>query len=209
MRTSRWLGITIVLAPLACAAGEIPTGMFQGHFVALEKVENAETLLARAADGSILSCGYDSRSYFERAHERIGVSKIQPGDPIEVLADRKPGSRTCYTRIVHVLEIRPVVVQRARPAVQASIPMSGPLVRGDRSVAGIVTRREPGALWIKTREGERVVLLRQDTRYLDTGIRVDAGALPVNTRVYVRAGRTLYGEIEAYQVTWGSILNVP
>jgi hypothetical protein len=35
---------------------------------------------------------------------------------------------------------------------------------------------------------------------------VDAGVLAVNTRVFVRAGKTIYDEVEAFQVIWGDIL---
>ena len=51
--------------------------------------------------------------------------------------------------------------------------------------------------------------MRTDTRFLAGGVRLDAAALPVNTRVFVRAGRSLDGGIEAYQVMWGEIVNVP
>ena len=48
--------------------------------------------------------------------------------------------------------------------------------------------------------------LRQDTRYLRDGEVVDANDLQPNMRVFVRAGRTFYNELEAYQVIWGRIL---
>jgi len=35
---------------------------------------------------------------------------------------------------------------------------------------------------------------------------VEPDALKPNTRVFVRAGKDIYGEIEAYQVIWGAIL---
>jgi hypothetical protein len=35
---------------------------------------------------------------------------------------------------------------------------------------------------------------------------VEAAELKPNMRVFVKAGRTLYNEIEAYQVIWGQIL---
>ena len=58
-----------------------------------------------------------------------------------------------------------------------------------------------------TREaGEQTILLRQDTHYLAQGDTVDAAELKPNMRVFVKAGRTLYNEIEAYQVIWGQIL---
>jgi hypothetical protein len=61
---------------------------------------------------------------------------------------------------------------------------------------------------LHTREaGDQCILLRQDTRYLANGEVVDAAALKPNMRVFVRAGKNLYDEVEAYQVIWGAILN--
>jgi hypothetical protein len=36
---------------------------------------------------------------------------------------------------------------------------------------------------------------------------VDADSLKPNMRVFVRAGKDLYNEVEAYQVIWGTILS--
>jgi hypothetical protein len=41
---------------------------------------------------------------------------------------------------------------------------------------------------------------------LENGDIVDPSALKLNMHVFVRAGKTLYGELEAYQVVWGGIL---
>src|SRR5450759_1465515 len=54
--------------------------------------------------------------------------------------------------------------------------------------------------------GDLSILLRKDTRYLADGQLVDAESLKPNMRVFVRAGKDLYNEIEAYQVIWGKIL---
>jgi hypothetical protein len=63
------------------------------------------------------------------------------------------------------------------------------------------------ALTLKTRtDGEKQILLRQDTRYIGGGQRMDADGLKRNTRVFIRAGRNLDNDIEAYQVVWGDIV---
>jgi len=60
---------------------------------------------------------------------------------------------------------------------------------------------------LHTREGgEQSLLLRKDTRYVENGEIVEAGNLKLNMRVFVRAGKDLYDQLEAYQVIWGSIL---
>jgi hypothetical protein len=60
---------------------------------------------------------------------------------------------------------------------------------------------------LHTREaGDLSIQLRKDTRYLADGQLVDAASLKPNMRVFVRAGKDLYNDVEAYQVIWGSIL---
>ena len=72
--------------------------------------------------------------------------------------------------------------------------------------AGVVLRLNPEMMVLHTRaDGERIVLLRQDTRFMDSGNPATRGTLVVNTRVFVRAGRNLDNEVEAYQVIWGEI----
>ena len=62
-----------------------------------------------------------------------------------------------------------------------------------------------GKFVLHTREGDLTLLLRNDTRYLAEGQVVDVAELKPNMRVFVRAGKDLYNEVEAYQVIWGSI----
>ncbi|HXP85799.1 MAG TPA: hypothetical protein VN841_13830 [Bryobacteraceae bacterium] len=183
---------------------EMPSGFVRGAMAGWDGTATTGQLTVRAADGSLSTCGYDFRSWFERAHERIAVSKLVAGDSLEVLADRKPGLRACYVRIVHVLEPQPPSRPKRAAAVKLPDP---PLPRGDRTLSGLVIRREGLALSIKTRDGERALVLRPDTAYFGDGIRLDAAALAVNTHVFVRAGRDEYGRIVAYQVMWGEIVD--
>jgi hypothetical protein len=55
-------------------------------------------------------------------------------------------------------------------------------------------------------EGQKTILLRGDTRYLEGGTPADPADLKPNTRVFIRAGRNLEDQIEAYQIVWGQIL---
>jgi hypothetical protein len=87
-----------------------------------------------------------------------------------------------------------------RPAMQ--------LPRGDRTVSGVIIRRDARSMTLRTHDGEQTLLLRKDTRYFGDGAQQDAAAALVNTRVFVRAGPNLDGGIEAYQVMWGEIVGV-
>jgi hypothetical protein len=198
-----------LLAPLG-AASEMPSGIFHGKLTALDGTAAAGEFSAQDADGASFSCGYDARSYFELNKARVPATNMQPGDPLEVLADRKPGTRNCYARIVHITltvsGTRHRVVQPpARPARASEfLPQ-----RGDRNLAGIVVRREAARLTLRTRDGERFLVLRPDTRFLGDGLKLDAAAVPLNAHVFVRAGSDGFGQMEAYTVMWGEIVNAP
>jgi len=79
--------------------------------------------------------------------------------------------------------------------------------RGNLTFSGVIARLAADRLVLHTRlDGEKTILLRDDTRYLDNGTDVDAADLKANTRVFVRAGKNLEDQVEAYQVIWGAIL---
>jgi len=79
-------------------------------------------------------------------------------------------------------------------------------VTGNLTFAGVVSRLNSQRLILHTRAGEETILIRQDTLYVDNGGTVNAADLQPNMRVFVRAGKNLYEQVEAYQVIWGSIL---
>jgi len=79
-------------------------------------------------------------------------------------------------------------------------------VRSSFAVTGMIFRIVPGAIALHTRTGDRGVILRPDTRFLEDGAVVDPSALKLNMHVSIQAGKTLYDEIEAFRVVWGSIL---
>ena len=73
--------------------------------------------------------------------------------------------------------------------------------------AGVVFRVNSQRVVLHTREaGDLSIQLRKDTRYLADGQLAEAADLKPNMRVFVRAGKDLYNDVEAYQVIWGSIL---
>jgi len=204
MRLSRSITVALLAAPL-CAPADMAKGLFRGKMVSWEGSPAKGVLLARNNAGTVEGCGYDALSYLELSRRRITVAKLEAGDPVEIIADHKPGSRDCYIRMLHVIPPVPPPNRMSavprRPAIQ--------LPRGDRTVSGIVIRSDAGSITLRTRDGDQTLLLRRDTRYLVNGAQQDAGDLAVNTRVFVRAGRNLQGAIEAYQVMWGEIVGTP
>ena len=133
---------------------------------------------------------FDPRTYVENAGRRISMSGLQKGDTVEVVSDRDATIAVHYARTVHVIEVRPT------PRALSSITFSG-----------IIAKLASDRLILRTRmSGEKIILLRRDTRYLEGGTLVDAAELKPNTRIFVRAGKNLDDQVEAYQVIWGEIL---
>jgi hypothetical protein len=205
MRLSCMIAVALTTASPGMPA-DMAKGLFRGSMVSWEGSLAKGVLLARNSAGTVEGCGYDSLSYLELSRRRITIAKLEPGDPLEILTDHKPGSRDCYIRMLQVIPpgpppsraiVRPVVT---RPSFERP--------RGDRTVSGVILSNNGRSIRIRTREGEQTLLLRKDTRYLGDGAPQDAAALIVNTRVFVRAGRNLEGGIEAYQVVWGEIAGV-
>ncbi len=182
----------------------MPKGLFHGHLVSWEGSPVKGLLLARNHDGDVQGCGFDSLSILELSRRRVTVSKLEPGDPIEIITDHKPGSRDCYIRMLQVIPPAPPP-KRARAAVKRPV---FELPHGDRTVSGVIIRRDARSITVRTRDGDQTLLLRKDTRYVADGAQQDTSALAVNARVFVRAGPNLDGVIEAYQVMWGEIAGV-
>jgi hypothetical protein len=213
MWTPRWhiLFLAAAVAPLSTPAdvlkGDMPKGIFHGAMVSFEGSVNAGLLLARNSVGDVYACGYDANTYFEDDHHKTSVAKLEPGDPLEILTDHKPGTRVCYVRLVQVVPPPPPRSPRREVAAPAQ-PVTAPL-KGDRTVSGMVIRLDRGTVTLRTRSGEETLLLRADTLYQRDGLRLDASSLAVNDRVSVRTGRNGDGQAVAYQVIWGELIDVP
>lgn len=197
--------------PLTPSTVSAPLGILKGDLLEWEGTEKSGELSLRASDSRVFRCSFDSRTYFERERKSVAVSEMNEGDWIELVSDAAAGDRTkCYARTVHVLPpARPVPPKYVDRRIQArrSAFLESIAPRGNLTLAGLVLRLTPEAIWIRTRsDGEKTILLRQDTRYLSGGTSVDASALAVNTRVFIRASRNFDNDLEAYQVVWGEIL---
>jgi hypothetical protein len=188
----------------------MPVGIVRGSVVSWNGSVRAGAFTIRNPQNTVYGCSFDSHTYFERDHHSIAVSKLETGDPVEVIADRKLGSSICYARIVQVIDVQAQqLAARRRPGTaKPERELYAPLfARGNITFGGLVLRNDPQSLTLKTRAGETTLLLRSDTRYISDGLRTDPAALPVNTRVFIRCGRDIEGHLEAFQVIWGEILN--
>ncbi len=204
----------IQLLVLSCAAlaQQAPIGIVRGEFVKSNSASGEGELVVRTSEGGERQCAFDRKTYFEADNQLVTASALRPGDRLEIVADRKPGSVDCYARTVHVMDAasaRPGPGGRPRLR-QSSSPTESFAPRGELMFYGLVVRVDHAVLPLRTRtDGVKTILLRQDTRYIGDGQRVDAAALRNHTRVFIRAGRNLDNDIEAYQVVWGEIVRAP
>lgn len=194
----RWPLLLLMSAPLQ-AQTPMPIGIVRGNLVS----RTASEITVRT-NGASAACFYDAHTYFERERNPMASTGLYIGDPVEVVADRQPGSAACYARTVQVIDPHP----RKRPP-RIESPSESFTPRGDLLFGGVVLRRATNTLTLKTQHGEQTLLLRPDTRYWCDGIRSAAKALAVNTRVFVRAGRDSEGNVEVYQASWGAVFPAP
>ncbi len=205
---------TTVLVMILAAAARTqdlngPIGVLRGDLMSWAGTSRIGEFTLRNTDNLVYRCSYDDKTYFERENQRITMAGAEKGDRLEVVSDRRQGSEACYARTVHVLDTRPAaVVPGVRPRLHTyHSPTELFAPRGDLTFTGMVLRISADTLILRTRSGERkAIRLRPDTRYSTDGQAAGRESLPVNTRIFVRAGKNLDDEVEAYQIVWGDIL---
>jgi hypothetical protein len=201
-----WVLSFTLLSP-AFAQEYAPTGIVRGQMVASPS-ERSGNLRFRSAGEAVLVCRYDLHTYIERYGQRVAPTGLKAGDPVEIVADKRPAA-PCYALMVRVTDQRPPGIpglgtrarsRAPRPALENWVP------RGNITFAGVLLRANPELLIVRGRDGvEKSIVLRQDTRFVDSGVPSGLDQLHPNTRVFVRAGRNIDQELEAFQVVWGRI----
>ena len=193
-----WIALPFFAATLL-AQQILPVGVTRGSLVAWQGSPSSGSVTVRRSDGEVYGCSFDAHTLFQRNQWPVRVDALQAGEPVEVVSDRK-GSVACYARMLSVVYATAGAVRRATPQAPAA-----PALRGYLTFAGVVLRADASAMTLRTRDGDRTLLLRGDTRYSEGGVRLGEPAALVNRHVFVRGGRTIDGELEAYQVMWGEI----
>jgi hypothetical protein len=154
----------------------------------------------RAATSQVFRYRFDPKTAVERASQAIDVARIEPGDSVEVTSDQPPGAALRYAVSVRVLSSPPPRARYAGGADRGAPP-------ADLSYSGVVSQVSSGRLTLRLRNGqEQALALRQDTSYFADGRRMDVDALKPAMRVFVEAGRSIMGQVEAYRVVWGGIM---
>jgi hypothetical protein len=218
-RNVRLPGVLLVSALISAA--QIPpqnAALLRGVLLERDAQADGGEFSLRAAGNQVVRYRFDAKTSVEREERLIDVPRLRPGEKVEVLSDPLSGSLLRYARTVHVIDPAPPPRAAARPGsrldpvLTAGLrPFPEPLFpRGDMTFSGVVSRLSDGRLVLRTRNaGEQTILLRQNTRFVADGETVAAGDLKTNMRVFVRAGKDVFGHVEAYQVVWGGILLPP
>jgi hypothetical protein len=202
-------GLILILAAATATAQEsAPSGFLRGQLLSWAGTPRAGEFIFQAAENHIYFCSYDEKTYFEREKRHITIAGTEKGDRLEVVSDQRQGSSVCYARTVHIMdEARIVKFPGVRPRAH---PVNTPdlaATRGTLAFSGVVLKVTPETLYLRSRAGERsAIRLRSDTRYLMEGQPAEVGSLRANLVVFVRAGKNIDNEVEAYQVVWGEIL---
>ena len=201
----------LLLAVALSSQQQAPVGIIRGRLVEWSGTPASGELTVRTAEERLYRCSFNDKTYFERERQRIAVLGLRGEDHLELLTDRHSTADKCHARTVYVVapprpkpHISPYFAALLRPFQSTTDHI---VARGNLTFSGIVLRLEPDRLVLRTRsQGQKTIMLREDTRYGEGGSIVEPSHLRVNTLVYVRAGRNYEGDIEAYHVVWGDIL---
>ena len=196
-----------LLAPLIAGA-QFPPPEMTGILLERDSNVAAGEFAVRAPDNQVYRYQFDARTSVLRDTFSGNESWLKPGDKVSVESAPVAGSLLRYARTVRVLSSP----QSLAPADSRVSSLTFPLLdlaphTANLTFAGVVSKLNPQSLVLRTRSGEQTLLIRHDTRYVDNGDTVEAAKLRPNMRVFVRAGRNLYEQVEAYQVIWGEILD--
>lgn len=191
---------------MALAAQEpAPEGIVRGTVVDRDEGASGD-LSVRAADHRVHCFRFDPATAVQLAGGNAAVSELNKGDTVEVIAGVALYPRLRQARLVRLLDRLPAPARVRRPRRTAVELRDDLFPRGNLTLSGVVKSLHAGHMVLATRsQGESAILLRDDTRYFADGVEAGFSRLRVNARVFVRAGRNLDQDIEAYQVMWGGI----
>lgn len=190
------------LVPMLLCGEDVPVGVVSGH---ISDIQKGSFLLKTVAQKEF-RCTYDSRTWFEQSRVRVAPTAFLPTDLVEIIADRRLiEGMPCYARTVRLADLAPVK-DGGRMRITYRAVTESIIPRGEYQWGGIVSELTPEKLVLRTRtEGYKTLLLRRDTRFLEDGVVSEYGRLKPNTKISIRAGRSLSGEVEVYQIIWGAV----
>ena len=196
-----------LLVAMAAALAQVPPSqapLLRGILLERDAQIEGGEFSVRGPGNEVVRYCFESNTHVERGDAATSVPQLRPGEEVEVASDPLPESPLRYARTVHAAGSKPPAHISAHPLTYlGALPLESRFPRGDLTFSGVVSYLSGGRLVLRTRDsGEQLILLRQDTRYLAGGDIVQGSDLKANMRVFVRAGKDLFGHTEAYQVMW-------
>jgi hypothetical protein len=197
----------LVFAALAMAQQPPTLDLVHGELLETEGLEFA----VRSDDYRVHRFRVDDQTFVERDQQRVKLPELLAGDIIDVVTDRTiPPAGPRYARLVKVSKARLEAKTTPTPSSRfrySDYPNSILLSRGAQTFSGIITRMRDSRIVLRTRSGEeRMFRLRGDTIFRNAGRSVSASDVVMQSPVFIRAGRSIENELEAYEVMWGEIL---
>jgi hypothetical protein len=205
------LACGIVLLTSAGAWAQLPPSqgsVLRGAFLEGDVRVEAGEFSVRIPGNEVLRYRFDANTRVTRGGLATTISLLRSGEPVDVESSPLPESPLRYANSVLASDPLPAsrIVPRPRTRPLGS-PIEPQFQRGELTFSGVVAYLADGRLILHTKNlGEQTILLRQDTRFLASGDIVGSSDLKANMRVFVRAGKDLFGHTEAYQVMWGGFL---
>ena len=211
-----WLLAVGLCAGQTAPAPQPAAALIRGVLLERDVQTSEGEFSVRLADNRVFRYRFDRKTYVERENNLIDVARLHPGEKVEVVSDAIPGFVLRYARTIHVIEdpqsprltgtTQGPTTQGRYRAYRSMEERERTLPTGNLTYAGIVSRITPDRLVLRTREGEQTLFVGKETRFVQDGALVAADTLKLNTRVFIRAGKDLYDQVQAYQIIWGSIL---
>jgi len=203
----------IVLLSSACARAQGPPSLaphpeaLRGVFLEADPRVEAGEFCLRGPGSEVFRYRFDAKTRVQRSGLATTISLLHPGEQVEVASTPLADSPLRYA--VSILAVDPLPAPRIAPRPHTrtlGTPIEPQFQRGELTFSGVVSFLADGRLILRTRDAEETILLRKDTRFLASGNVVRGSDLKANMRVFVRAGKDLFGHTEAYQVMWGGFL---
>jgi hypothetical protein len=203
----------IVLLSSACAWAQGPPSLtphpeaLRGVFLEADLRVEAGEFCLRGPGSEVFRYRFDAKTRVQRGGLATTISLLHPGEQVEVASTPLADSPLRYA--VSIIAVDPLPAPRIAPRPHTrtlGTPIESRFPRGELTFSGVVSFLADGRLILRTRDAEETILLRKDTRFLASGNVVRGSDLKANMRVFVRAGKDLFGHTEAYQVMWGGFL---
>jgi len=187
-------------------SGTITRRLF-GDLVERTGTPQPTELVLRSIDHYVHRCQSTPRTVYEA----VTATDVRVGDRMEWLVETRGVGRVCELKSARLIT-RPPTIADALASTQPRVrintnPLNSIAPRGNIMHGGVVTGIHENRLTLRLRGGVyQSILLRRDTHFFGEGVLADRSQLQLNQRVWVRLGKNLDGDLEAFYVAWGGIL---